>query len=225
MTGDGPTRRAVVAAGMMGLAAGAAYVAVPKPSASNRPPELETAIPSSFAGWTADNTVTPLLPDEGRQALISQLYDETLARTYRDAQGRAVMLVIAYGSRQTESLQAHDPAVCYAAQGFHVSTGGTRQLAGRYAPISVGRVYATLGARTEPILYWLSVSGEIANFGTALRWRQIKLGLAGIVPEGFLVRASLIGPDEDGSYDVLAGFMAAMLDALPADVRRRMAGV
>lgn len=222
---DAPTRRAVIAGGLMGLTAGAAYLAVPKPSAENSEPQLDATIPKSFAGWNADDTVTPLLPDAERQATLEQIYDETLARTYRGPEGQAVMLVIAYGSRQSESLQAHDPVVCYAAQGFQAAEKGTQPLPAPFTGVTGKRVYATLGGRTEPILYWLAVSGEIASFGTKLRIQQIKLGLRGIVPEGFLVRASLIGADEDSSYVELGQFMAAMLAALPGPLRRRMAGV
>ncbi len=225
MTDGLPTRRAIVAGGLMAVGSAAAYLAVPRPAGGVQPPDLAGNVPLRFAGWSADTSVTPLLPDDALQATINQIYDETLARTYRDADGGAVMLVIAYGSRQTESLQAHQPEVCYAAQGFQVARRGSAALPGRYAPITAERLYATQGPRTEPILYWLSSSGEVTNFGSALRWRQIQLGLKGVVPEGFLVRASLIGPDEGKSYETLARFLSAMLDSLPAETRRRVAGI
>lgn len=219
------SRRSVIVAGLMAAAGAAAYLAVPRPQGGVKPPHLAEAVPMAFAGWSADQSVTPLLPDEALQATIRQIYDETFSRTYRDADGRAVMLVIAYGARQTESLQAHQPEVCYAAQGFHIEKRGEMTLPGRHARLVVNRDYATLGPRSEPILYFLGVGGEVANFGMKLRLRQIELGLRGIVPEGFLVRASLIGPDEPASYDALARFMASLLDAVPAETGARMAGV
>ena len=222
---DGASRRAMIAGGLMALAAGGAWLAVPRSKGGVQEPHLVDTVPNTFGGWTADNSVSPILPDEALQTTIRQIYDETFSRTYRDAQGRAVMLVIAYGARQTEGLQAHQPEVCYAAQGFHVEREGQTSLGGKYASVTPAKVYATQGARTEPILYWLCVGGEIANFGMKLRWRQIKLGVEGIVAEGFLVRASLIGPDEPGSYDTLAAFMSQLLDALPAEMRGRLAGV
>ena len=223
--GNAPSRRAVVAGGLMAIGAGGAWLAVPRQGESLAKPDLAKVVPGSFSGWTADTSVTPLLPDEELQATIHQIYDETLARTYRDADGRAAMLVIAYGARQTESLQAHQPEVCYAAQGFRVEERESGTLSGRYAGIATRHVYATMGPRTEPIVYWLAVGGAVANFGMKLRWQQIKMGFRGIVPEGYLVRASLIGPDEPNSYAILSAFLASMLDSLPAEARLRMAGV
>lgn len=216
------SRRAVIAGGLMAAGAAGAYLAVPQTQGNVKPPHLNDTVPQTFSGWTADMSVTPLLPDEALQATIRKIYDETFSRTYRDAQGRGVMLVIAYGSRQTESLQAHQPEVCYAAQGFHIEKRGEQQV---MPGIAAERDYATLGNRSEPILYWLCVGGQIVRFGMKMRLYQLKLGLKGIVPEGFLVRASLIGPDEPGSYELLAKFMAEMLGALPPELRQRIGGV
>lgn len=228
-TGSGPgigapTRRAAIAGGLMGLAALSAAAMTPPETNSAELPRLDQTVPQSFGGWTLLPETTPLLPDEDTQATIRQIYDETLARTYVNDAGERVMLVIAYGARQTDSLRAHQPEVCYTAQGFSVTAGQTALLS-KAAPIPVTRLFATLGARAEPISYWMAVDSQVTGFSLKLKWQQIKAGFERRVPEGFLVRASLIGPNDDASYATLNRFLVALLQAVPRDIRHRLSGL
>ncbi|MGB9107506.1 MAG: exosortase C-terminal domain/associated protein EpsI, partial [Telluria sp.] len=96
---------------------------------------LDSMIPTSFAGWSLDASVVPLAPDPTQKELIAALYDQTLSRTYVNAQGQRVMLSIAYGGDQSKQLQLHLPEVCYVAQGFDMVNDQHGKLDTRYGHI------------------------------------------------------------------------------------------
>lgn len=220
------SRRGFLVSGLMVGAAGTTYLVTPRASAAVSAPNLELIIPKSFSGWVSVESQAPVLPDPNLQRTVNQIYDETLARTYVEPRtGRAVMLVIAYGAKQTDSLQAHQPEVCYGAQGFVVERSGDAAISGAFGTLPAKLVYAFQGARTEPIVYWLAVGERITNFGLRQKFRQLQDGIRGKIPEGFLVRASLIGPDEPESYSVLEEFLSGLVSSLPPSSRRRIAGV
>lgn len=209
----------------MVIAAGAAYAMTPRALAAGEAPGLAVVVPKSFAGWRLDERVSPIVPDQAMQETVDRIYDETLARTYFDRGGRSVMLVIAYGSQQDDRLRAHQPEVCYSAQGFNVRPRQPGVVQGSFGEIPTSRMAAVQNARTEPVVYWLTVGGMVTNFGLKQKLQQMALGLRGKVPEGFLVRASLIGPDSPQSYDILEQFLGQLLTALPPHIRQRLAGV
>ena len=79
---------------------------------------LEEIVPAQFGEWK-------MLPDSSTQVvnpqteqLLNKLYSQILARTYVNAAGYQIMLSLAYGDDQRGGLQAHQPEVCYPAQGF-----------------------------------------------------------------------------------------------------------
>ena len=83
--------------------------------------ELHALIPERFAGWQALPKAEPLIVDPRVSAQVEATYAETIERVYRHADGKMVMLSMAYGERQLDdSLQAHRPEYCYRAQGFTI---------------------------------------------------------------------------------------------------------
>ena len=85
------------------------------------PPKLETIVPLSFGAWRIDASVMPLVPSPDQIALIGEIYDQTLARTYVNDRGERVMLSLAYGRNQSRRFQIHKPEVCYVGQGFRLT--------------------------------------------------------------------------------------------------------
>lgn len=207
------------------LAAGAAYAMTPRSIPAGNAPGLAMIVPKAFAGWRLDERVSPLLPDEQTQATIDRFYDETLARTYFDGQGRSIMLVIAYGARQDDRLRAHQPEICYSAQGFEVRTLSPGLVRGPFGMVPTERMFAVQDGRTEAVVYWLTIGGTVTRFGMQQKLQQIMLGLRGKIPEGFLVRASLIGPDDPAAYAALEQFLGQLLSAIPSQARQKLAGV
>src|ERR1700760_574767 len=119
------TRRAVIASILMACAAAAGQAMVPtKRMALLRGPfKLGDIVPSTFAGWQVDARSVGGIVNPQTEALLSKLYSQMLDRIYVDAQGRRVMLSIAYGADQADDdVQLHYPEVCYPAQGFRVKS-------------------------------------------------------------------------------------------------------
>ncbi|OZA14170.1 MAG: EpsI family protein, partial [Hydrogenophilales bacterium 17-62-8] len=77
--------------------------------------DLEILIPQQFGDWKMDETILPLIANPEQEALIKKLYSQTLSRTYVNSSGDRIMLSIAYGGAQTDSMSVHKPEVCYPA--------------------------------------------------------------------------------------------------------------
>jgi EpsI family protein len=186
---------------------------------------LDTMIPKSFAGWTIDNSVVPLTPDPNQKELIAALYDQTLSRTYVNAQGQRVMLSIAYGGDQSKQLQLHLPEVCYVAQGFDLVKDRRDELATGYGKVPVKRLVARQNSRNEPITYWITIGDKAVKSGWDQRLTELKYGLTGHIADGMLVRISDLDRDPARAYALQDRFIKEMLQAMrPAD-RTRLIGV
>lgn len=185
---------------------------------------LETMIPKSFAGWTVDTSVVPLTPDPTQKELIAALYDQTLSRTYVNAQGQRVMLSIAYGGDQSKQLQLHLPEVCYVAQGFDMVKDRRDELATGYGKVPVKRLVARQNSRNEPITYWITIGDKAVKSGIDQKLQRFLYGLSGRIPDGMLVRVSTIQADEAGAYRVQDRFVEQMLAALDPQARARLMG-
>lgn len=187
---------------------------------------LAQLVPERFGAWTLDTTMVPIPPSPDLQQLLDQTYDEVLARSYRHADGRRVMLSLAYGRNQHKGMNTHRPEVCYPSQGFKIVSGTTAgQLGFQGQNIPVQRLVAALGARNEPITYWLLVGERITEFGYAQRWATIRHGLRGEVPDGVLVRVSSVDGDNTGAFLLHERFVQDLLGSLSASQRVRLLGV
>lgn len=185
---------------------------------------LDTMIPKSFAGWTIDSSVVPLTPDPNQKELIAALYDQTLSRTYVNAQGQRVMLSIAYGGDQSKQLQLHLPEVCYVAQGFDMLKDRRDELATGFGKLPVKRLVARQNARNEPITYWVTIGDKAVMSGLDQKLQRFMYGLSGRIPDGMLVRVSTIEADEGNAYKVQDRFVNQMLSALDPQARSRLLG-
>lgn len=187
--------------------------------------DLEAMFPRQFGNWRVDESVVPLQADPGTTALLNRLYNQILSRTYVNAQGERIMLLIAYGGDQRESMQVHKPEVCYPAQGFRVVQEAEGRLDTGLGAIPVRRLVAVLGTRVEPITYWMTIGDKVDQGSNALRkLEQIKYGLTGKIPDGLLFRVSSISPDASGAYRAQADFVRAVLPSLSNQDRARIIG-
>lgn len=185
---------------------------------------LETMIPKSFAGWSLDTSVVPLTPDPTQKELIAALYDQTLSRTYVNAEGQRVMLSIAYGGDQSKQLQLHLPEVCYVAQGFDMVKDHRDVLGTSFGKVPVKRLVARQNTRNEPITYWVTIGDKAVMSGLDQKMQRFVYGLSGRIPDGMLVRVSTIEPNEASAYRVQDRFVNQLLDALKPQDRARLLG-
>lgn len=189
-------------------------------------PNLEVLVPAQLGRWRIDSGPPPVQPNAALQAKVERLYDRTLARTYVDDEGRRVMLVVAYGADQSsDALQAHRPEYCYQAQGFSIRAVGDARLPVESGALPVRRLVAERPDRHEPITYWMMVGHRAVLPGWERKLAQLRSGLDGAVPDGFLVRVSSLDRDAGAGHAAQEGFILDLLAALEPPARRRLTGV
>ena len=185
---------------------------------------LKDVVPTAFGDWKVDSSIAPVLPDPGVIRAINAIYSETLARTYVNSRGQRVMLSLAYGRRQDDSMRLHQPEGCYTGQGFAVKRIGEGRLDTATGAMKVMRLFAAQGPRQEPITYWMVVGGHHVISQWQGKLAQLRFGLRGFIPDGLLVRVSSISGDSDEAYALQQRFVGDLLQAVPSSVGRILTG-
>jgi EpsI family protein len=220
-------RRALLLAVVMLAAALLAIAITPRNFMSDKYPreKLADIVPRTFGQWQVDTSIIPVPPSPDLQQVLDATYDETLALTYRNQAGQRVMLSLAYGRNQHKGMNTHRPEVCYPAQGFRLTQGSQPvKLSFGGQQIDATRVVAAMGARNEPITYWLLVGDRITHFGYPQRSVALRYGLQGVIPDGVLVRVSSVDSDNASAFATQEAFIAELLTAVPVNKRARLLG-
>lgn len=186
--------------------------------------DLETLIPAEFGDWKIDISTAPLMINPEEKDMIDKIYSQTLSRTYINNQGERVMLSIAYGGDQKKDLQVHRPEICYRTSGFSIG-----ELTKDFVDTTIGRIpvlrlVAKLGARNEPITYWIRVGDTLARGWFEQKIASISYGFTGKIPDGLLFRISTISNDERESYQVQQAFLTTLLQAVRSEDRHWLVG-
>lgn len=220
-------RRSLVFAALSLGAAGSALALRPSKRAAEvlTRIDLERQIPQQIGDWKIDKGLLPVLPNPEVQAALDQIYTQVLARSYARPDGVRIMITIAYGADQaTDATSVHRPEFCYSAQGFAVKNKGDAVLALGSKQLRVRRLEGRLGTRVEPITYWVTLNNEAVLPGVERKLQQIRLGLAGLIPDGMLVRISSIMAGNEDAYDLHEGFARALNEAIDSGVSARYFG-
>ena len=225
---DRQTRRAALAALLMGGAALAAWRLTPTQRMATLHGELslENQIPKRFGDWQLDTSAASGVVNPQQEVLLKQLYSQILTRTYVNGSGQRVMLSIAYGNDQRDGLQLHYPEICYPAQGFSLASNRKvdLQLAGLTIPAR--RLETVFGSqRYEPVTYWTVIGETAVRGGTDKKFAEMRYGFRGLIPDGLLFRVSSIDRDTTAAYALQDQFTSTLLAAVPDAVRARIAGV
>ncbi len=221
-----PWLRNIILLALMLAASGLAFALRPTQKIADQGPKvnLETMIPHSFGDWREQQESSTQIVDPQQKAMIDKIYKQTLSRTYVNDDGYHVMLSIAYGSDQTDSMQVHKPEICYPAQGFALQSKQVGSLITRQGAIPVTRIFATLGQRNEAVTYWTTVGNRVVGSGINKKLIEMGYGLSGRIPDGMLVRISSIDAQTDKAYALQERFASQMLESLAPDSRQRVAG-
>jgi EpsI family protein len=214
-------------AGMMLTASVAGFAMRPNAKAADlgKGISLESSVPRQFGDWTEVRDQSLQVINPQTQELLDKLYSQILTRSYVNKQGYRIMLSLAYGDDQRGGLQAHRPEVCYPAQGFKLGTIQDGQLPTSFGAIDVRRLTTSLGARNEPITYWLTLGDTVIQTPLQKRMAQIRLGLTGQIPDGLLFRISSIDNDNQRGFQMQQKFVADMMAAVPPKERRELSGL
>lgn len=182
------------------------------------------ALPVKFGDWSSEESnglVNPATAGKLTRALYSQL----VQRIYSNVEiGADVMLLAAYGDTQSDLLQVHRPESCYPAVGFTLTMSRPAILdLGNGAKLPIRRVVATMQDRVENIIYWTRIGEALPQSGPEQRSQRISNSINGFIPDGILMRNSLIGETE-ASFAILDRFIPEMLRAIPSKQRMAFVG-
>ncbi len=223
---DTTRQRAWIIALSMIVAAVVTPFLVPReaPTLNDPKADLERIFPDRIGKWDEDKSIVPLLvPPETLQKL-GQLYDYTLARTYVRPDGGRVMVSVAYGGRQSRSLQVHRPEVCYTAQGFAVSRSHEGLAESPQGQFRVRRLLAQHGQRIEPITYWIRMGDRTVLSGVEQALTRFQFALQRRIPDGLLVRISSVDADIPHAYSVQEDFIRDLISGLGPNARSQLLG-
>lgn len=221
---DSLSRRNVVAGGLMLAAAGVAYARTPR---SVLPPikkgAIDASLPKAVEGWRFESSSGLVLPPP--DSLSDRLYDEIATRVYVGNDLPPVMLLVAYSNVQDGMLQVHRPETCYPVGGYELSASRIVDLnVGADRPVPCRFFTASGMSRTEQVLYWTRIGDEIPGRWVDQRLAVVRANLRGEVPDGILVRLSVIGPDAANAIPLLQNFTSSLIRQLPVATRRLFLG-
>jgi len=180
--------------------------------------KLDEELPRTFGAWrmhTADGVVAP--PSES--SLAARLYNQTVARVYVGPGDAMVMLLIAYGNTQSDTLQLHRPEVCYPAFGFAVTNSRAAALKVGNTVIPGRTLSAETEGRLERISYWTRIGEYLPVDEDEQRRMRFRSALAGIIPDGVLVRISSPIENEAAAFALNNRFASDFLSSVPPALR------
>ncbi len=220
-------RNSLLLLALMVSASALAIVMRPTSRIADQHPEmnLEQLVPTNFGDWRQVQQPRAQIINPQQAELLSKLYTQTLSRTYVNAEGRIVMLSIAYGANQNDSVALHYPEVCYPAQGFQLHSNEKGVLATDFGTIRVRRLITKLGDRNEPVTYWSVLGDKVVQGGIETKLEQLKYGFRSEIPDGLLFRVSALDRDSKQAFNVIDGFVAQFVAAIPVTAKRRLTGL
>lgn len=216
-------RRHVLIGGAMLAASGLAFARLPTAHAAPiAKARFNDWVPDTIGPWRFATVSGVVLPPP--DALSDRLYDNIVARVYEAPDLPAMMLMIAYNNIQDGVLQVHRPEICYPVGGYKLSPTRNYELAlgNRTLPANV---FAASGPdRTEQILYWTRLGDGFPRTWVEQRLAVARANVAGNIPDGVLVRLSLLGNDPDAALPLLERFARDFLNVSPPPLRRILVG-
>ena len=219
-------KRSSAALFLMFCAALAAYLLKPTLKLADSAPtiDLERMVPPQFDGWKEDAAQALLIANPQQTALLNKLYNQTLSRTYIDRHGYRVMLSIAYGGDQSDSLQLHKPEVCYPAQGFELVDKSDAFIQVEARSIPVVHIDVRQAERLEKVTYWATVGDQIVQGKVQKKLVEMSYGLNGKIPDGILFRVSSLDGDGERAYARQEEFVRALMGSVSPATRARLIG-
>ncbi len=216
-------RRFILGAAMCG-AAGLTYARMPHqvaPAITEK--RFTSLVPDRVAEWEFETSSGLILPPP--DALSDRLYDNLVTRIYGSDRHPSIMLVVAYNPRQDGVLQIHRPEFCYGAGGFTLTPTRPLDIAlGPQRTLPCQAFIAQGQFREEIVTYWTRVGEAFPRSWREQRLSVARANLLGFIPDGILVRVSVIGNDLQESLPSIQRFIASLNISSQPEFRRLLFG-
>lgn len=186
---------------------------------------LEAMIPRQIGDWYDEPRWMTTIVDPVLQEAVDGVYDQTLARTYANADGYRIMLSIGYKSDHRRTAQVHRPEVCYPADGFTVHELTPAKLSTPFGNIPGQRMLAAKGQRMEPVTYWVTIGDKAVTHELDLRLAELNYMLKGLIPDGLLFRVSSIDENRARANRLQDEFVVELLSSVSEPVRNQLGGL
>lgn len=222
-----PIRLSIVMAALMCIASALVFAARPSglSTGPQTPPHYEKIVPDAFGDWAAEKRLVGGIVNPQQEALLNQLYSETVSRLYVNRRtGERIMLSLAYGEDQSKQNQVHRPEVCYPAQGFQIAERRIGHLSLGDAQLPVLRLVAKAGSRNEPITYWIRIGDSVVAGYLDQKLEAVKRRLSGQSADGLLFRVSSISGDANSAFETQERFVSQFLSAITPQQRALFVG-
>ena len=217
-------RRHVLMGGAMFAASGLAIARLPQPYAPLIDKQRFLSwVPDKAGPWSFSRSSGVVLPPP--DAYTDRIYDNLVTRVFEAANLPSVMMLIAYNNKQDGVLQVHRPEICYSVGGYSLSPTlfHTMALAGRSLPANM---FSALGPdRNEQVLYWIRIGDAFPRTWAEQRWAVAQANVAGRIPDGAMLRISLLGDNMNEAKPMLEGFAGDFIAASPKPLNHILLGL
>lgn len=215
-------RRAVMG-GILALASGIAYARQPKPSMPIlKKATFESLVPGPFGDWQVISDGGVVLPPP--DTLRDRLYDNLVTRAYQTPGSPLVMMLLAYNNEQDGVLQVHRPEVCYPVGGFQLSETQRIDIPLERGAVPANIFTAEAPGRTEQVMYFTRLGKAFPRSWAEQRIAVVNANLAGDIPDGIMMRVSVIGISQQRAKPILAKFTREFISASPIRLQRLLVG-
>lgn len=214
----------ILMAGMMTLAAVGGQTLKPEAMVSDlyAAIKLSNDFPDTFGEWKEEKNTIAVITSPDQEAVINQIYQETLSRTYVNEKQEAVMLSVAYAHKQNDQSGVHFPEVCYPAQGFTITRRQDDSVKIQDRIFNVSRLTAKAPGRTEQISYFILVGSLPVGSSSKVKLTQMQYSLRGYIADGVLIRVSNISNDPESSWRTHDLFLKEMVPNLRGGLNERV---
>jgi len=212
------SRRHALIGGLLAASSALAFARQPRAYAPRVSPQrFESWVPTKFDAWSVVGSSGVLLPPP--DALSDRLYDNLVTRVYEAENRPSVMLLVAYNNLQDGVVQVHRPEICYPVGGFALSATKKVSLAVPGGAIPANFFTAAGPDRTEQVLYFTRLGNAYPRTWAEQRWAVVKANLDKRIPDGVLMRLSLLAPSPEQALPILDQFAADFISASAKPLR------
>ncbi|WP_120716533.1 exosortase-associated protein EpsI, V-type [Tsuneonella amylolytica] len=216
-------RRHFFIGGLLVAASGLAFARKPDIAHPIVPSKLfDKWIPQRFGAWSEVGQSGVVLPPP--DATRDRLYDNLVTRVYAGSSGPPVMLLLAYNNAQDGVLQVHRPETCYPVGGFALSPTVSLDLPVGNRSVPGTAFTATGPDRTEQVLYFTRLGGDFPRTWVEQRVAVIEANLARQIPDGMLMRVSVLNTPFEIARPQLTRFMQEFFEASAPRLQQLLVG-
>jgi EpsI family protein len=219
------SRREIALGVAFGVTAGVAYMRLPRDLVVALPSgNLNDAIPKAAEPWSMVPDASFVMPPQDEQKAAA-VYERQLMRSYGVGGSAPIMLLIAYAYQQSGMLMVHRPESCYPGSGFTITDIRDVDIPLAKGIVAPGRFLSTVrDTRIEQVLYWTRLGNRFPVSWDDQRQSIAMQNLAGLVPDGALIRFSIVDPDAKAAEKTMMGFAKTLFGSCGPSGRALLAG-